>query len=486
MAGKGKRVRDHTNKGRSGIMPSEKRVIRKSKNVVQTSISEWMTDYDITHSQRISGLTYLENGSTANPKTPDVTPSPSSHLSISKPADILSPILSQPRENGERGSTAQITNATSPISNTLNLASSAASLRNDFAMCERIMTEKHQFIVSMLDSMNNTVFSIETKVMALETRVKALEEKEPFEPSIVRDIFQTSTERQNNLDKKQRECLAALNSVSQKCNQIDDLTDRIHQIEGNLRRQKDTTGMTTTPLDNLTIAIFGLHSNGDAMTTVNHLFADMDLNFRCVSAYRTPPRPELQRSGVIIASLKSLNDKREILTRKRNLRNIPQYRNVFLKPSKSHSEQVMDANFTIMLNEMSNGEEYFLSDNGRIRRRPSDTPTYRNSDFQNIGKDRRTGGGFGGARSKTTYIHNHMKRGHFTKDTRSTVLNTTDHESRIKDQGRHPEAYRRSSSDRPIIQPHDYDHYSANNHDNHSQNGQYTQQYNIEQYGSQK
>ena len=177
MAGKGKRVRDHTNKGRSGIMPPEKRVIRKSKNVVQTSISEWMTDYDITHSQRISGLTDLENGSTTNPKTPDVTPSQSSHLSISKPADILSPILSQQRDNGERGSTAQITNATSPISNTLNLASSAASLRNDFAMCERIMTEKHQFIVSMLDTMNNTGFSIETKVIALETRVKALEEK---------------------------------------------------------------------------------------------------------------------------------------------------------------------------------------------------------------------------------------------------------------------------------------------------------------------
>ena len=115
------------------------------------------------------------------------------------------------------------------------------------------MTEKHQFIVSMLDSMNNTVFSIETKVMALETRVKALEEKEHLEPLIVRDIFQTSTERQDNLDKKQRECLAALNSVSQKCNQIDDLTERIHHIEGNLRRQKDTTGMTTTPLDNLTI-----------------------------------------------------------------------------------------------------------------------------------------------------------------------------------------------------------------------------------------
>ena len=134
-----------------------------------------MTDHDIAQSQQISGLTNLENGSTTITKTTYVTPS--SHLSISKPADILSPILYQPRDNGERGSTSQITNATSPISNALNLASSAASLRNDFAMCERIMTEKHQFLVSMLDGMNNTVFSIETKVMALETRVKALEEK---------------------------------------------------------------------------------------------------------------------------------------------------------------------------------------------------------------------------------------------------------------------------------------------------------------------
>ena len=85
-------------------------------------------------------------------------------------------------------------------------------------------------------------------------------------------MFEASSRRpqrdKNNLDKKQRECLAALNSVSQKCNQIDDLTERIHQIEGNLRRKKDTTGMTTTPLDIWTIAIFGLHSNGDAMTTL--------------------------------------------------------------------------------------------------------------------------------------------------------------------------------------------------------------------------
>ena len=46
-----------------------------------------------------------------------------------------------------------------------------------------------------------------------------------------------------------------------------------------------------------------------------------------------------------------------------------QYRNVFLKPSKSHPEQVMDANFSLLLNEMSNGDAYVISDNGRIRQK---------------------------------------------------------------------------------------------------------------------
>ena len=54
---------------------------------------------------------------------------------------------------------------------------------------------------------------------------------------------------------------------------------------------------------------------------------------------------------------------------------------------------------------------------------------------------------FGDARPKTTYIHNHMKRRHFTKDTRSTVLNTTDHESQIIDQ----EDTRKHTEDHPLI-----------------------------------
>ena len=101
----------------------------------------------------------------------DITP-PLSLLPLSQPADMLSPILSKPRGSEERNKTDNISCNTSLISDALNLVAGAASLRNDFAVCEKIMTEKHQLLVEMLYRMNNTVTSIENKILALETRVK--------------------------------------------------------------------------------------------------------------------------------------------------------------------------------------------------------------------------------------------------------------------------------------------------------------------------
>ena len=51
----------------------------------------------------------------------------------------------------ERSSSAFASDENSPISSALNLAASAASLRRDFATCEKVMTEKHQLLVAMLD-----------------------------------------------------------------------------------------------------------------------------------------------------------------------------------------------------------------------------------------------------------------------------------------------------------------------------------------------
>ena len=126
--------------------------------------------------------------------------------------------------------------------------------------------------------------------------------------------------------------------------------------------------------ENTSIAIYGLRTNNDIITTVNHLFDDLNLrHITCISAYRTPARPNIKQNGVVIAQLSSLNDKREVLDRKRYLRNMAQYRNVFLKSSKSHAEQAMNANFNLVLNEMSNGCTYLSSGVSHGGARPKST-----------------------------------------------------------------------------------------------------------------
>ena len=87
-----------------------------------------------------------------------------SELPISQLPNMPSPIMSQQRANEDRKNTAHNSNTNSAISDALNLAASAAYLRKDFATCEKIMTEKHQFLVAMLDGMSTTISTIADKL----------------------------------------------------------------------------------------------------------------------------------------------------------------------------------------------------------------------------------------------------------------------------------------------------------------------------------
>ena len=142
---------------------------------MQRSISEWLTDDAITDSH-------------ISPNDINITPPPLL-LPLSDPDDTLSPILSRPRSSEERSKTNNIS-CISPISETLNLSAGAVSLRKDLATCEKIMTEKHEFLVEILDKINNGVSSIENKLIALETRVQAFEDNEHKQTVTAQNIFQ--------------------------------------------------------------------------------------------------------------------------------------------------------------------------------------------------------------------------------------------------------------------------------------------------------
>ena len=110
-------------------------------------------------------------------------------LPISRLPNVLSPVMSQQRANEERNNMAHDSNTNSPISVALNLAVSAASLRKDFATCEIIKTEKHQFRVAMLGGMSITVSTMADK---LETRVKVLKETGDTKTIIAQNIFSSA------------------------------------------------------------------------------------------------------------------------------------------------------------------------------------------------------------------------------------------------------------------------------------------------------
>ena len=90
------------------------------------------------------------------------------------PPTILSPILSQSRGSGEKNCIAKEP-INSPMSDVLNLAVCASSLRQDFATCEVIMSEKQTFLVSIQDGMDQKVADIGETLLALESRVQTLE-----------------------------------------------------------------------------------------------------------------------------------------------------------------------------------------------------------------------------------------------------------------------------------------------------------------------
>ena len=211
------------------------------------------------------------------------------------------------------------------------------------------MTEKHKFLVNMLDGMNNKVSSIAEKLASLENRVHVLEEAGNTHILIARSIFQAANERHNDMERKQRVNDAALNRIHQKCDKMENMYTCMTKIERLLKERKEPEKFTTNV--NLDITIYGLYTHNDLTNSVDRLFEDMNLcKINCGFAYRTPSRPDSNRPGVVMAVMRCLQDKRNILEHKRSIRHMPQYRNVYIKSSKTHTEQVMDANFSLMLN----------------------------------------------------------------------------------------------------------------------------------------
>lgn len=270
-----------------------------------------------------------------------------------------------------------------------------------------------------------------------------------------------------------------------KCRDTEHLNRRITIIENAMSQQNASASSSANveSQENLSVAIYGLPEYDDVTKTTNQLFADMHLEYvTCVSVHRTPRRST--RPGVVIAQLRSLQDKHAILERKRSLRSHPLYRDVYIKSSKSHAEQVMDANFNVVLNEMLNGDAYYMSDNGRILRKPTDMNMYNRNHIkdENNYTQNRYRYNNGGARPKNTYNHSYADAAKPREDNSQQGYRNQNNTKDTRE--RHYEGYHRK---RPEQQSYDHDDRQQMDHnrlntdqpeDNRPTYNSFTQQYN--------
>ena len=171
---------------------------------------------------------------------------------------MLSPILSQQdHSNGLVNNTSQ-----SPITNVLNLAASATSLRDDFAMCEKVINEKHQFHVVMLDEMDKKIMGFSENLLNLEKRVESLEKSKDYSVRVVQDTLSEIKTRQADIDQKMMgivEGSLKINDMIRRCGQYSDIPERIMNIEKRLEQDNTTRCIhqCNEPTEKKSVAVYG-------------------------------------------------------------------------------------------------------------------------------------------------------------------------------------------------------------------------------------
>lgn len=78
------------------------------------------------------------------------------------------------------------------------------------------------------------------------------------------------------------------------------------------------------------------------------------------------------KPGLVKISFATVEEKVEILRKKRDLKGSQAYKSVFLRSSKSHTERLIELNAKTLLTQIPNGEQFRITSNGRIVKKDSD------------------------------------------------------------------------------------------------------------------
>ncbi|KAK7907120.1 hypothetical protein WMY93_015732 [Mugilogobius chulae] len=177
-----------------------------------------------------------------------------------------------------------------------------------------------------------------------------------------------------------KECLKA--EFSQKTKELQDnmdlersiLIQRIEKLEAKLDRTREKTCTRFDP--DVSVIISGLlyTEEEDVPGLVNELLAE-GLQWEpprgggVVAAERTRNRGG--RPGVIKVEFGSVQEKISVLRKKQVLRGNAKYKQVYIRSAKTHTERLIELNFKTLLDQMPSGGQFYITGNGRVRKRQS-------------------------------------------------------------------------------------------------------------------
>lgn len=163
---------------------------------------------------------------------------------------------------------------------------------------------------------------------------------------------------------------------------IDSIMERLELVENGDRPiyESGERGVVHNPLEDPDFTIIATNvkfePSEDILSVAKELVAHLDDSAQVVAAARLKNR-KIDKPGLVKISFARVDQKIRVLRAKRKLGEISDYRSVFLRSSKSHTERLIELNARTILNEMPNGKDFRITANGRIVKKTDNEPNTR-------------------------------------------------------------------------------------------------------------
>ena len=149
---------------------------------------------------------------------------------------------------------------------------------------------------------------------------------------------------------------------------------RIEQLEAKLDGAKHKASLRFDPDVSVIISGVQFVEGENVMAVVKDLLTEglqWDSPRGVVAVERLRERGG--RPGLIKVEFGSVQDKVDVLRKKQRLKIDDKFRRIYIRSAKSHTERLVELNFRTLLDEIPTRRQFYITGNGRVRKRPAAT-----------------------------------------------------------------------------------------------------------------